>query len=170
MIAKSCYLYLLSERITDPHCIEKFAPSFGLLYWPTTWHSLSFFDLDRPVIDLNWKIAHGVLYTAERLSSFGLPVPFSCFCGAPVESLTHLFFACPLAQSVLSWLQSLMFSFNQMSPVLLARNSFWCSFFWVARYSPYLCIYLERLNFPFGCQGMTFVSVVYLAMCPSLIV
>ena len=123
MTTKSCYLYLLSERITDPHCVGKFAPSFGALYWPTTWCSLSFFDLDRPVIDVNWKIAHGVLYTAECLSSFGLPVPLSCFCGAPVESLTHLFFACPLAQSVLSWLQSLMFSFNPMSPVLLARHS-----------------------------------------------
>ena len=75
------------------------------------------------VIDLNWKIAHGVLYTAERLSSFGLAVPPQCFSGAPVESLTHLFFACPLAQSVLSWLQSLMFSFNPMSPVLLVRHS-----------------------------------------------
>ena len=27
--------------------------------------------LDRRVIDLNWKICHGVLYTAARLSSFG---------------------------------------------------------------------------------------------------
>ena len=107
MTTKSCYLFLLSERLADPHCVEKFAPTFGALYWQTTWRSLSFFDLDRQVIDLNWKIAHGVLYTAERLSSFGLSVPLPCFCGAPVETLSHLFFACPLAQSVLAWLQSL---------------------------------------------------------------
>ena len=123
MTTKSCYLYLLSERIADPHCVGKFAPSFGPLYWSTTWRSLFFFDLDRKVINLNWRIAHGVLYTAERLSSFGLAVPLQCFCGAPVESLTHLFFACPLAQSVLSWLQSLMFSFSPMSPVLQPRHS-----------------------------------------------
>ena len=123
MNTKSCYLYLLSVRIADPHCVEKFTPSFGPLYWPTTWRSLSFFDMDRQVTDLNWKIAHGVLYIAEHLSSFGLPVPLPCFCGAPIESLTHLFFACPLAQSVLSWLQSLMFAFNPMSPVLLTRHS-----------------------------------------------
>ena len=120
---KSCYLFLLSERSVDPHCVAKFAPMFGSLYWSTTWRSLSFFDLDRQVTDLSWKIAHGVLYTAERLSSFGLSVPLSCFCGAPVESLSHLFFSCPLAQSVLSWLQSLMFSFNPMSPVLASRHS-----------------------------------------------
>ena len=123
MSTKSCYLFLLSERLADPHCVEKFAPAFGPLYWPSTWRSLSFFDLDRQVIDLNWKVAHGVLYTAERLSSFGMAVPLACFCGAPLETLSHLFFACPLAQSVLSWLQSLMFSFSPMSPVLLTRHS-----------------------------------------------
>ena len=124
MSTKSCYLYLLSENMVSPHCVEKFAPTFGALYWSTTWRALSFFDMDRQVIDLSWKIAHGVLYTAERLSYFGLPVPLPCFCGAPVESLQHLFFYCPLAQSVLSWLQSLLFNFSAMAPALLLRHVF----------------------------------------------
>ena len=122
MTAKTCYQYLLSEHVVTPHCVLKFAPVFGPLHWPTTWRSLNFFDLDRQVIDLNWKIAHGVLYTAQRLVSFGLSVPLSCFCGAPVESLEHLFFSCPLAQSVLCWLQSLMFNFSPMCPVILCRQ------------------------------------------------
>ena len=53
MTTKSCYLFLLSERLVDPHCVGKFAPTFGALYWSTTWRSLSFFDRDRQVIDLN---------------------------------------------------------------------------------------------------------------------
>ena len=97
MSTKSFYLFLLSERLSDPHCVEKFAPAFGALYWPSTWHSLFLFDLDCQVIDLNWKVAHGVLYTAKRLSSFGMAVPLACFCGTPLETLSHLFFACPLA-------------------------------------------------------------------------
>ena len=32
MTTKSCYLFLLSERLADPHCVEKFAPSFGSHY------------------------------------------------------------------------------------------------------------------------------------------
>ena len=44
------------------------------------------------LIDVSWKIAHGVLYMAQHLMSFGMPVPLLCFCGAPVESLEHLFF------------------------------------------------------------------------------
>lgn len=112
---KLCYQYLLSENMGSPHCVMKFASTFGHLYWSSTWHSLSFFYLDCQVTDLSWKIAHGVLYTAQHLVSFGLPVPLPCFCGAPVESLEHLFFYCPLAQSVLAWLQSLMFSFSSVS-------------------------------------------------------
>ena len=99
MSTKSCYLYLLSENMVSPHCVGKFFPVYGSLDWPSTWRSLTFFDLDRQVTDLCWKIAHGVLYTAQRLVSFGLPVPPSCFCGCPVESLEHLFFFCPIAQS-----------------------------------------------------------------------
>ena len=34
MTTRSCYLYFLSERIADPPCVEKFAPSFGPLYCP----------------------------------------------------------------------------------------------------------------------------------------
>lgn len=74
MTTKSCYLSLLCERLADPHCVEKFAPTFGAIYRPTIRRSLSVFDLDRQVINLNWKIGHGVLYTAERLSSFSLSV------------------------------------------------------------------------------------------------
>ena len=122
MSTKTCYLYLLSENMVPPHCVAKFSPMYGSLDWPSTWRSLTFFDLDRQVTDLCWKIAHGVLYTAQRLVSFGLSVPPSCFCGSPVESLEHLFFYCPLAQSVLSWLQSLLFCFSFMCPALLCRH------------------------------------------------
>ena len=122
MSTHSCYLYLLSENMVPPHCVGKFFPVYSSLDWPSTWRSLTFFDLDRQVTDLCWKIAHGVLYTAQRLVSFGSPVPSSCFCGSPVESLEHLFFFCPLAQSVLSWLQSLLFSFSFMCPALLCRH------------------------------------------------
>ena len=122
MSTKSCYLYLLSENMVSPHCVVKFSLMYSSLDWPSTGCSLTFFDLNRQVTDLCWKIAHGVLYTAQRLVSFGLSVPPSCFCGSPVESLEHLFFYCPLAQSVLSWLQSLLFNFSFMCPALLCRH------------------------------------------------
>ena len=53
---------------------------------------------------------------------FGLHVSQYCFCGPVLESLSHLLFSCPLAQIVLSWLQSLMFRYSPMSPVLLLRH------------------------------------------------
>lgn len=115
MSSKSCYLYLLSENMIQPRCVYKYELQFPNLDWPATWRTLSMLDLDRRVIDLNWKIAHGVLYTARRLSLFGLSVSPFCFCGPQVESLEHLFYYCPLAQSVLSWVQSLLFVFSPES-------------------------------------------------------
>ena len=122
MSCKSVYWFLLSELVVSPHCVEKFFPLFGSLYWSATWRQLFLFDLDRPVIDLSRKVAHGVLYTAEHLSSFGYDIPLSFFCSAPCESLQHLFFDCPLAVSVLSWLQSLLFCASPLSPSILVRH------------------------------------------------
>ena len=88
---KLCYQLLLSLNPCPPHCILKFRLVFPNLNWLSTWRSLSFLPLDRQVIDLNWKIAHGVLYTAERLCSFGYDIPKACFCGFHLESSDHLF-------------------------------------------------------------------------------
>ena len=123
LTTRAAYSLLLVDRSVIPHCVEKFSASFGQLYWSSTWRQLSFFDLDRPVIDLSWKIAHGVLYTAERLTSFGYDVSTVCFCGHPTESLDHLFFHCPLAVSVLSWLQSLLFRSSPSFGSLLPRHA-----------------------------------------------
>ena len=62
---KSCYDLLLSMRPCVPHCVGKFRASYPNLDWLWTWRSLFFLPLDRQVIDLNWKISHGLLYTAE---------------------------------------------------------------------------------------------------------
>ena len=115
--SKIGYLFFNDENYAVPHCVEKFRPTFDALYWPSTWRQLHFANFDRSVLD-----AHGVVLTAHRLISFGLHVSQHCFCGPVLESLSHLLFACPLAQSVLSWLQSLMFRYSPMSPVLLLRH------------------------------------------------
>ena len=112
--AQSVYRFLLSESRLSPHCIFKFFPVYSQLYWPSTWSQPYLFSVDHPVLDLSWKVAHGVLYTADRLLGFSYSVDPLCFCGLALECPSHLFFSCPLAQSVLSWLQSLLFSFSSL--------------------------------------------------------
>ena len=63
-----------------------------------------------------------MLYRAERLISFGYDIPSACFCGHGVESLEHLFFSCPLASSVFSWVQSLLFRVSRVCPSILSRH------------------------------------------------
>lgn len=121
MSAKSAYLYLLSAHFVPSHCEEKFFPLYGALCWSTTWRQLYFCPLDRSVIDLAWQVAHGVIYTADRLISFGYAYDPNCFCAAP-ETPSHLFFECALAQSVLGWIQSFMFSASNQCPSLLCRH------------------------------------------------
>ena len=121
MSAKSAYLYLLPAHFVPPHCEEKFFPQYGALYWSTTWRQLYFCPLDRAVIDLAWQFAHSVLYTADRLISFGYALDPNCFCGAP-ETPSDLFFDCALAQSVLGWIQSLMFRVSIQCPALSWRH------------------------------------------------
>lgn len=90
-----------------------------------------------------WKVSHGVLYTADLSAT--------CFCSAPMESIQHLFFYCPLAVSVLTWLQSLMFLASPLCPTILLRHVL----FVVPRIFCYLlnickfCIWVARNDFRF---------------------
>ena len=82
LTCKSCYQLLLSLNPAQPHCVVKFRSNYDDLDWDSTWKTLFFMPLDWKPIDLCWKVAHGVLYTAHCLVSFGLNVPPDCLCGA----------------------------------------------------------------------------------------
>ena len=62
-------------------------------------------DLDTTIINLNWQIAHGVLYTGAHLFyDFHLAnVSPLCFCGADDENLEHMFFECEVARCLVAW-------------------------------------------------------------------
>lgn len=102
---KLCYSILAQQTAEPPHCILKFAGSFGPLFWSETWKQVHIMPLDRHVIDTNWKIAHGVIYTADRLVSFGMAVDPTCHCTNDRETLQHLFFGCVFTEAVLEQLQ-----------------------------------------------------------------
>ena len=114
--------------------------------------------LDWKSLDLRWKIAHGVLYTAHRLLLFGLfDVPLACFCGHPAETLEHLFFHCPLAQNGLDWIQFFCFCPLHWSLTFLFATFFFCFkddvLLWVPRVFCYLLSLLK------SCLFSNFVSV-----------
>ena len=104
---RSVYSLLMEGHLWEPSCIQYFAREYGPLYWPCTRAQMHWFRLNRPVIDLSCQIARVVLRTGYRLViSFGMAhIPIVCFCSSSaIETLDHLFFSYPLAQSVLSWL------------------------------------------------------------------
>jgi hypothetical protein len=113
----SCNTYRLGQqkRYREPNCILHFYGDYGPLHWPQTWAQLHITTLDRFVIDLNWKIARGVLYTGSRLKhDFGMAhIDPQCFCGADEETLEHLFFECRVARIVTGWI---FFNLLQVDP------------------------------------------------------
>ena len=113
MTTKSVYFFLLSENAVSPHCEEKFFPLFGSLYWSCTWRQHFFFDLDRPVIDLRWKVSHGS-FTRPR--------------GLPVSAMLSLLLVFVL---LLSSLFNICFS-----TVLWQSGSYLGSLYYVLRFSP----------------------------------
>ena len=123
MSCKFVYSLFIKLNPAVPNCVFKFFFFFGALYGPATWRSLFFLPLDRKVSDLNWKIAHGVLYTAQRLSSFCPSIPLACFCGFQLESLEHLFFFCPLVQIGYAWVQTQLSRASPLAPSISLRHA-----------------------------------------------
>ena len=80
--SKNVYALLRSHHYKEPHCIQKYLSIYSQLHWSQTWSQLHICDLDRKVINLNWQIAHGVLYTGARLAHhFGMRhIESLCFC------------------------------------------------------------------------------------------
>ena len=116
MSSKSTYVLARNKISGQTHCVSKFAPTYGPLHWSQTWDQLHITSFDRVIIDLNWKIAHSVLYTGDRLANrFKMShVDANCFCRADVETLEHLFFECELARLLVGWVY---FNLMQVDPV-----------------------------------------------------
>ena len=150
LTCKSCYELLLSLNPTQSHCVVTFRSNYGDLDWDSTWKTLFFMPLDRkPCIDLCWKVAYGVLYTAHRLVSFRFPnVPPDCLCGHSDETLE----SCGL-----DWIQSLSFLSSPLVPAITVRHVL---FGFIG--DELLCvvsavIFCPYLSFLSGFRGMTIV-------------
>ncbi len=86
--SKNVYHINQTNLNSQSHCIAKFAPQYGPLHWPQTWSQSHLCPFDRIVIDLNWQIAHDVLYTGSRLGvRFNMTnIDPRCFCRADDET------------------------------------------------------------------------------------
>ena len=103
--SKNVYQISQNNLNSQPHCIGKFAPQYGPLHWPQTWSQLHLCTFDRLIVDLNWQIAHGVLYTGSWLGiRFNMTnIDPRCFCRADDQTLEPLFFGCELARLLVAW-------------------------------------------------------------------
>ena len=111
--AAKAYQILTTKELPPPNCVTK----FPWVNWSATWDSIHLCKYICSTLDTVWKIAHGVLPTADRLVRFGMDIPISCFCGHP-ETLDHLFFHCPLASRLWFWFSTMAHHYRTDFPRL----------------------------------------------------
>ncbi len=99
--------YVIGRRLITPipHCVRKFLPIYSNLHWSETWDQIHLTSLVRAMVDVNWKIAHGVLYTTSQLvNSFRMAnIDPQCHCRADEENMEHLFFECHYSHILVGW-------------------------------------------------------------------
>ena len=139
---KEVYNMCLAASECTPHCTQKYSSSFPDIDWSSTWRSLYFMPLDRQVSDFNWRIGHGITYTADRLISFGYHFDPMCFCGG-TETPEHLFFSCCLAQRGIAWLRPRYHLASPQAPAISSR----ILLFGFTR-DELLCVHHQRLEVP----------------------
>lgn len=66
--------------------------------------------LDRKVRDHSWKIAHGALYTCDRLVAMGKSIDSLCFC------------SCNLMSTLLIWAYTIFLRVTPLCPTLTTRH------------------------------------------------
>ena len=120
--AKSFHKELASVFAEPPSCISRFRPSFGDLYCAETWQQVHLMPLDRKVRDHSWKIAHGALYTCDRLVAMGKSVDPLCFCSQENETQSHLFFSCNFMSALLIWAYTIFLKITPLCPTLTTRH------------------------------------------------
>ena len=122
LTTKLAYTTLLRDGAVTPSCVTRLNTAFPGLDWPMIWSQVHTSPLDRKVRDVSWRVAHGALPTADRLSRHGTDVDLSCFCRKAPESHVHLFYDCQFITVLLLWAQTLFLRVCPLSPTLRARH------------------------------------------------
>ena len=77
--------------------------------WPKIWRLVCNPILDNKLCDFQWRLAHNVLYSGERIKDWGMGDGLcpcvNCNC---IETIKHIFLECPKVRPVISWIKLLV--------------------------------------------------------------
>ena len=118
--AKAAYQSLMVSCFVPPVCEERFR-NLNVSSWSLVWLMIHKCKFIRPILDTAWKIAHGVIPTADRLIHFQMNVSPHCFC-QELESLEHLFHSCTTTSQVLMWYSNLLSSHLHNAPLVSIKH------------------------------------------------
>ncbi len=100
--AKFCYSYLVKQVFQPPTSYEMWDDCMLNFEWPKVWRNILSNYLPADCRDLDFRIAHNVVYTQEKLYKIGKTVDNLCpVCKSETEDMFHLFTGCSELDSVI---------------------------------------------------------------------
>ena len=98
--------YLQLRGFSTHRCVNKFRDYN--IDWPSIWHDLDNYFINKPIWKTNFLLAPGILPTTDRLQRWGIAIhqPL-CHCG-DTETQAHLLEQCPLLLYAVRWFEGLL--------------------------------------------------------------
>ena len=102
---------ILNKEIT-PKCQIKWEEIYGendIINWYLIWNNLRILDINNSVKEFQWKCLHNIVYTEFRLKKMNLSDGKCHFCRSRtnLETLSHLFFSCNTANTIVTEIKNL---------------------------------------------------------------
>lgn len=120
--SKLCYTILKSRKYKLP-ASTTFIESFGLTLDKSFWKTVFTSSKNPEMIDLDFKIAHSIVWTKEKLYTAKITNSNTCpVCNEDIEDLLHMFIECDQLQSFHSFIIDILSYFYK--DVGFTQNSF----------------------------------------------
>ena len=125
---KLIYLILVSQNFKQPTCLEKWIDLGFNISWKPVWKFIHYYDKSNEFIELDFKIAHNIIFTYCKLYKYGKVLSSQCpVCMEDDEDLCHLFLYCDELYDLISILHEMCigifqktgFSLHQLKRLLL---------------------------------------------------
>ncbi|KAK6167008.1 hypothetical protein SNE40_021121 [Patella caerulea] len=109
LTSKFCYKLLLKNYVSDPASYSYWKENNINVNWPVVWKSV-FKNYKNPInIDLDFKIAHNIVWTKEKLYKVKIVDNNLCpVCKIYIEDIVHMFIDCSCLSNLIALLKEII--------------------------------------------------------------
>ncbi len=126
---KYCYALFQKRYYKEPTSCSYFENHFDSIDWKNVWKVVHITDKSSECIDTDFKIAHNIVYTLERLYKMGkVDSPGCQFCQGEDEDIFHIVLLCPAVVNLIDLFNEIFTDLLPDVGFTLTQLSFWLMF------------------------------------------